>query len=89
MDLRNEDRFNERPWKLPDGITKPARMGDMAQGLIAPQPRARARPCRRHQCRRLRHINWAIFAASGRSTMPFSVTITSIRSAGVTSTTGL
>ncbi|BBT41374.1 hypothetical protein [Pseudomonas putida] len=35
MDLRNEGRFNERPWKLPDGITKAWGVGDMA-GCAAP-----------------------------------------------------
>ncbi|MEX5354303.1 hypothetical protein WCE02_23540 [Pseudomonas juntendi] len=45
MDLRNEGRFNERAWKLPDGITKAWGVGDMAgcrcarKNAVFPAPR--------------------------------------------------
>src|SRR5690606_688823 len=72
-----EGDCQQPPWKLPELTTK--RAAHLPRQRVAGQG----------QCRRLRHISRAILASSGRSTTPFSVTMQSTRSAGVTSKIGL
>ena len=69
MDLRNEGRFNERAWKLSDGITKAGGVGDVAGGgLNAVSPgKSRAARAAHRELRSLLRLfrakySWRIFA---------------------------